>query len=246
MPADAPRLDDLITLVHQQAPDDDALAQLAAAATLKSDLDELTDALLGHFVDQARRAGHSWSAIGEALGVSKQAAQQRHTSVDSAARRQLGRLAPKLASGPGFLRRFTLRAKAVLVAAEEVARGYNHDFVGTEHLLLGLFAEPEAIAAKVLDRFGVEREAVAEAVLAQVPPGAEAPTGHIRFTPRSKHVLEEALHAALELGHNYIGTEHLLLGLLAEPKGLAAEVLAERGVTTEAARAAVEELLAAG
>src|SRR5690554_2630789 len=127
-----PRLDDLIDLVRTTAPDDDPIEQLRTAATLKTDLDDLTDALLGHFVDQARRAGASWSQIGEALGVSKQAVQQKHSSSESIARRLLTAVRDRASDG---FRRFTPRAKAVVVAAQKVAVGAGATEIGSQHLL---------------------------------------------------------------------------------------------------------------
>jgi hypothetical protein len=231
---DAPRLDDLIELVRSRAADD-PLEQLQEAASLKSEVEELTDALLGHFVDQARRSGATWSQIGDALGVTKQAAQQKHTSTESTARRILSTLAPKLASG-GF-RRFTPRARSVVVAAQEAAVGCGASQIGTEHLLLGLYREPESIAVKVLDELGVDAATVSRAVLDRSPAGAEAPRGHIPFAKASKKALELAFRIALELGHNYIGTEHILLALLRlERSDPAAAILATQGVTREAAQ----------
>ena len=240
---DAPRLDDLIDLVHATAASDDPIDELEAAATLKSDLDEVTDALLGHFVDQARRAGRSWSQIGAALGVTKQAAQQRHTTTESVARQLLSRLVPKGWGGRGFMARFTDRAKSAVAAAQEAARALGHNYIGTEHLLLGLFAQPEGIAAKVLAGAGIDRAAVEAKVLDIVGRCSDTPRGHIPFTPRAKQSLELALREALQLGHNYIGTEHILLGLLREEQGLAAETLTGFGLTLETARAEVIRLL---
>ena len=242
---DAPRLDDLIDLVHETAASDDPIDELEAAATLKSDLDEVTDALLGHFVDQARRAGRSWSQIGAALGVTKQAAQQRHASPESVARQLLGRLMPKGWTGKGFMTRFTDRAKSAVAAAQEAARGLGHDYIGTEHLLLGLFADPASVAAEVLAHAGVDRAGVEAKVVEIVGRGDDAATGHIPFTPRAKRCLELALREALQLGHNYIGTEHILLGLLREGEGVACLALEPSGLTLDGARQAVVRHLTA-
>lgn len=242
-----PRLDDLIALARTTAASDDPIDELAAAAGLKSELDELTDALLGHFVDQARRAGRSWSQIGEALGVTKQAAQQRHTSTESAFRRMLLRLLPEGISAKGAVgARFTPRAKTCVAAAETTAVELRHGWIGTEHLLLGLYAEPEAVAALVLVEAGVERAGVEAAVVDVLGRGTEPVTGHVLFTPRAKAVLERTLREAVQLGHNYLGTEHVLLALLAHGEGVAHEVLAARGMTYDVARSAVVRRLAAG
>jgi hypothetical protein len=240
---EAPRLDDLIDLVHATAASDDPIDELEAAATLKGDLDEVTDALLGHFVDQARRSGKSWSQIGAALGVTKQAAQQRHATPDSAARQLLSRLVPKGWAGKGFLTRFTARAKTAVAAAQEAARSLDHPYIGTEHLLLGLFSEPDGVAAKVLAGAGIDHARVEARVLDVVGRGEGAPGGHIPFTPRAKQALELSFREALDLGHNYVGTEHILLGLLREGNGLGAEALEAFGLTRDAARAEVIRLL---
>jgi hypothetical protein len=227
----APRLDDLIDLVHASAASDDPIDELEAAASLKADLDELTDALLGHFVDQARRAGRSWTQIGAALGVSKQAAQQRHASATAfPVPRQL-------------MTRFTERARATVDAAQGVARSLGHGYIGTEHLLLAQFTQPGSIAAKVLAEAGIERAAL-EAKVLEIVERDEVPDGALPFTPRAKTCLELAMREALTLGHNYLGTEHILLGILQEGKGLACQVLPD-SFTVEAARAAVVRHLTA-
>jgi len=233
-----PSLDDLIALARSAADSDDPIDELAAAAGLKSELDELTDAVLGHFVDQARRAGRSWSQIGEALGVTKQAAQQKHTSTESVARRILSRIAERWQPGS----RFTARAKVTVVAAHEAAQALGHGYIGTEHLLLGLFAEPESIAARVLAELGITRDDV-EGFVVETVGRMDDGSGHLPFTPRAKQAMEHALREALALGHNYIGTEHLLLGLLREGDGLAASYLASRGADLGRARMAVVRLL---
>ena len=227
---DAPRLDDLIDLVHATASSDDPIAELEAAASLKSDLDELTDALLGHFVDQARRAGRSWSQIGAALGVTKQAAQQRHASVATSPLTLMGR--------------FTERARATVEAAQEVARSLGHPYVGTEHLLLAQFTQPESIAAKVLAEAGIEKGAIEAKVLELVEGSEEPLTGDIPYTPRAKKCLELALREALDLGHNYLGTEHILLGILREGEGFACLVLPETFTLAQARVAVVRHLTA--
>ena len=225
----APSLDDLIAAVRAQVPDD-PVDQLRAAATMKSDLDDLTDALLGHFVDQARRSGATWTQIGDALGVTKQAAQQRHTSTDSTARRILGWLAPRWASS-GF-RRFTPRAKAVVVAAQEAAVGFGDTEIGSQHLLVGLYAEPESVAVLVLEELGVDRATVTAGALERSAGNDEPIVGHVPFAEGAKQALELALRAALDLGHNYIGTEHILLGVLRLEAGDAGhDILAAAGVT---------------
>ena len=124
--------------------------------------------------------------------------------------------------------RFTNRARHVVVLAQEEARLLNHNYIGTEHILLGLLGEPESIAGKVLGESGFTHEAAREDVERRVGRGKSAPSGHIPFTPRAKKTLELSLREALSLGHNYIGTEHILLGLIREGEGVAYQILAER------------------
>jgi hypothetical protein len=242
---DLPDLDRLIAAVIAEAVTDQPLDRLTAAARARDELDDLTEALLDHFVEAAREAGCSWSQIGATIGVSKQAAQQRHTAIESVARRLLSRLPRERRSGrrPLLFRRFTARARASVVAAQDAARHLGHNYIGTEHVLLGLFAEPESIAVKVLTSLGVTGEAVQEAIVGTIGRGQATVKGHIPFTPRAKKVLELSLREALALGHNYIGTEHILLGLLREEKGVAAKILAGHGVGYEGVRSMIELLL---
>ncbi|HEY1739440.1 MAG TPA: Clp protease N-terminal domain-containing protein [Acidimicrobiia bacterium] len=217
--APAPTLQVLISVVEADSAGADSLGQLAAAVSTASELTEVSDALLDHFVDQCRRDGRTWNEISGALGVSRQAAHKRFTT-----------------PAPTF-ERFTERARAVLRAAGDTARDMGHNYVGTEHLLLGLFAPAEGIAAQVLVEVGATRERVAEKVRALLPPiphdvGPERPP----YTPRAKHCLAQALAEALGLGHNYIGTEHLLLGLFADEESVAAKVLRELDVDRERCR----------
>jgi ATP-dependent Clp protease ATP-binding subunit ClpC len=125
--------------------------------------------------------------------------------------------------------RFTDRARRVLVLAQEEARLLNHNYIGTEHLLLGLIHEGEGVAATALESLGMSLEAVRGQVEEIIGQGQSAPTGHIPFTPRAKKVLELSLREAKQLGHNYIGTEHILLGLIREGEGVAAQVLVKLG-----------------
>ncbi len=142
--------------------------------------------------------------------------------------------------------RFTDRARRVLVLAEEEARLLGHGFIGTEHLLLGLIQEGEGLGAKALGSLGITREAVRAKVEEHIGPAGSAATGKPPFTPRAKKVLELALREALQLGHNYIGTEHLLLGIVREGKGVAAEVLENLGAELPRVRETVVGLVAGG
>jgi ATP-dependent Clp protease ATP-binding subunit ClpC len=139
--------------------------------------------------------------------------------------------------------RFTDRARRVVVLAQEEARLLNHNYIGTEHILLGLLNEGEGIAAKALESLGISLSAVREQVVEIIGQGQQAPTGHIPFTPRAKKVLELSLREALQLGHNYIGTEHILLGLIREGEGVAAQVLQKLGAELQKVRQTVIQLL---
>jgi hypothetical protein len=241
---DLPDLDHLIAAVIAEALSDQPLDRLAAAARARDELDDLTEALLDHFVEEARQAGCSWSEIGSALGVSKQAAQQRHTTTESVSRRLLSWIPQQLRGGQGpFFRRFTERARQVVVHAQEAARRLGHNYIGTEHVLLGILAEPESIGAKALEVMGVTGDSVEAAVLEMIGRGNETVAGHIPFTPRAKKVLELSLREAIALGHNYIGTEHMLLGLTREEKGVAAKILAAKGVDYDRARSVTLSIL---
>ncbi len=144
--------------------------------------------------------------------------------------------------------RFTDRARQVVVLAQDEARALGHAYIGTEHLLLGLLREEEGLAAQALHQLGVSLEAAREQVLAIVGPGEEGAgaTGQIPFTPRGKRALELALREALALGHNHIGTEHVLLGLLRQGEGVASKVLHAFGVDEDAARDEVLRSLGGG
>ena len=136
--------------------------------------------------------------------------------------------------------RFTDRARRVLVLAQEEARLLNHNFIGTEHILLGLIHEQEGVAARALTELGISLEAVRGQVEEIIGQGQRAPTGHIPFTPRAKKVLELSLREAINLKDDHIGTEHILLGILRESSGLAARVLSELGTDPAALRSEVE------
>jgi hypothetical protein len=213
------------------------LARVAAAAALKDQIEALGDELLDHFVKDARAEGCSWTQIGDALGVTRQAAQRRHGGL-------LGRLVAGLTEGR--FRRFTPRARAAVIAAQTAARNRRHASIDTEHLLLGLFDSTARgnVALHVLARFDVDAAVVERLVDEHVPRGTDPVRGHIPFTARAKTVLELTLREALRLGHNYIGCEHLLLALRREDQGVAAKVLAELGVERGQLEAAIRDALA--
>ncbi|MEL0237261.1 MAG: ATP-dependent Clp protease ATP-binding subunit, partial [Aquiluna sp.] len=139
--------------------------------------------------------------------------------------------------------KFTDKARRVVVLAQEEAKLLNHNYIGTEHILLGLIHEGEGVAAKALEALGINLEQVREQVQDIIGQGQQAPSGHIPFTPRAKKVLELSLREALQLGHSYIGTEHLLLGLIREGEGVAAQVLTKLGADTNKVRQQVIQLL---
>jgi ATP-dependent Clp protease ATP-binding subunit ClpC len=139
--------------------------------------------------------------------------------------------------------RFTDRARRTVVLAQEEARLLNHNYIGTEHILLGLVREGEGVAALTLTSMGIRLDAVRGQVEKIIGQGQAAPAGHIPFTPRAKKVLELSLREALQLGHNYIGTEHILLGLVREGEGVAAQVLQQLGADLDRVRQAVIRLL---
>jgi hypothetical protein len=234
--ADEPvRLDDLISHVTAQHPDGGPLAYLSDAMLTSLRLGDVADQLIGHFVDQARRSGASWSAIGEAMGVTKQAAQQRFV--------------PSL---PGLdlrdlrLNRFTPRARSAVAAARREAAAMKRvKVVGTGHLLLGLLSEPEGVAARAIVALGVTPDQIRSRMGAGPVPDPAVAAGRIPLSPAAKKVLELGLHEALAFGHNYIGTEHLLLGILAEGKDTGAKVLTGLGIADEPVRAWISQELTA-
>ena len=140
--------------------------------------------------------------------------------------------------------RFTDRARRVVILAQEEARLLNHNYIGTEHILLGLIQENEGVAAKALESLDISLESVRGQVEEIIGQGTKPPDGHIPFTPRAKRVLELSLREALQLGHNYIGTEHVLLGLIREGEGVAAQVLVKLGADLARVREQVVHLLA--
>lgn len=186
-------------------------------------LKEAGDAVLGHFVDRCRRHGHSWTEISGALGVTKQAAHKRFSFP-----------APTL-------ERFTPRARGAVDAATQAARALGHNFVGSEHLLLGLLAEPQGLAALVLAEAGVERAAVEAKVLEAVPRTTGPLPDNPLYIPQASLALQGALGEALRLGHNDIGTEHILLGLVQERDTLAVRILGEFGVSPEWIRTRLDD-----
>jgi hypothetical protein len=217
-----------------------ALERLALAVEVGGHLETAKDELVGHFVEQARASGETWSQIGEQLGVTKQAAQQRHVDRAGLLDRRKGRRDERTA---GLFTRFTDRARTAVALAQDEARRLDHDYVGTEHILLGLLAEHEGVAGVVLGRLGVSLEKARAQVEETVGRGSGPPAGTMRFAPRAKKVLQIALAEARRLGSSSIGTEHLLLATTSERSGVGAEILLEHGIDQRSAREAVTKEL---
>jgi hypothetical protein len=227
------RLDDLIEAIKKVH--SDALDQLTDAVMAAEHLDDVADHLIGHFVDQARRSGASWTDIGRSMGVTKQAAQKRFVPKSPGE-------ASDLDPSQGFSR-FTDRARNVVVTAQEEARTAGNDQILPGHLALGLLNEPEALAAKAIVAQGVSLEDVRRAVAATLPPPADEVPALIPFDPPGRKALELTFREALRLGHNYVGTEHILLALLEQEDG--SGVLCGLGVAKAATEAHVSAALAA-
>ena len=225
------RLDELISYI--KSTDDSALDQVSAAVRISEHLGELADHLIGHFVDQARRTGASWTEIGRSMGVTKQAAQKRFVPKASDWGDLLSGAFPP---DPVKFSRFTDRARRAVIAARQEAIKRRHDRVLPEHLILGMLHEQEGLAARAIAALGVSPGA-ARAALGAVLPAAAMPDGvipgHVPFDSRTMKVLELTLREALALGHNYIGTEHILLGQLEEEESLGGGTLAGLGITKE-------------
>lgn len=229
--APAPALPELIATVEADTDGLEPLAHLAAASAIAAELTESADALIGHFVDRCRAAGRTWSEISVALGVTKQAAHKRYSAVPP---------------NPNLMGRFTERARQTIAEAFLAARELGHPFVGTEHVLLGLFP-PGGIAATLLAESGLTKAKVTEQVLTYAPRGVatDARDPAPPYTPRAAQVFSTALSEALTMGHNYIGTEHLVLALFHDPDGVAAKVLIGAGATHAEYKAKVAKLLVA-
>jgi hypothetical protein len=238
MSAEPITLDALITFVKAQHPDGTPLDNLSDAVAASTQLGEQADHLIGHFVDQARRSGASWSQIGTSMGVSKQAAQQRFVP----------RGTPKEPFMPGDFSRFTQRARSTLTGAEERAREVGAAEITADHLAVGLLAEPGGLAARAIHDLGVNDEQFRAAFPGPAEPAAPAtPAGsgeQIPLGPSALQTLKAAVQIALRMGHNYIGTEHILLALLASRSDTAA-ALTGLGITTPAAEQHIEAQFAA-
>ena len=224
--APPPSAAELIAGVQLDARTGDPLDELTTAAATVAALHEVGDSVLDFFVDRCRRGGRSWSEISRVLGVTKQAAHQRFTAPSPA---------PEL---------FTPRAQRALRAAATEANALGHNYVGTEHVLLGLFEPADGVAAQVLADAGLDRRGVVAEITQRVPIGPTlSGTGSPPYTPRATRTRERAHAEARLFGHNYIGTEHLLLALFDDADSIAAKVLDVLGAERGAVRACVVERL---
>ncbi|MFF5229505.1 Clp protease N-terminal domain-containing protein [Dactylosporangium sp. NPDC000521] len=219
------RLDDLIEAIKKTHPA--TLDQLTSAVLAAEHLGDVADHLIGHFVDQARRSGASWTDIGRSMGVTKQAAQKRFVPKGEA---------PDLDASQGFSR-YTDRARKVVVTSQEEARARGNNQIGVAHLVLGLVADPTGLGARTIVAQGVSLDAVREAAAATVPPAAESVPALIPFDAQAKKSLELTFREALRMNHNHVGTEHILLALLELEDGTG--VLAGLGVDKAAAEASI-------
>jgi hypothetical protein len=229
-PTNPVRLDELIEAIKKVHPD--ALDQLSDAVLAADHLGEVADHLIGHFVDQARRSGASWTDIGKSMGVTKQAAQKRFVAKGDA---------PELDPSSGFSR-FTERARHVVVAAQEAARAAGHDEIRPGHLVLGLLSEPDSLAVAAILEQGLSLDAVRRTAIATLPSATAEVPELVPFDAQSRKALELTYRQALRMGHNYIGTEHILLALLEVEDGTG--VLAGLGLDRARAEATITAAVA--
>ncbi|MER5767286.1 Clp protease N-terminal domain-containing protein [Streptomyces sp. NPDC001985] len=227
------RLDDLIDAIRKHHTG--ALDQLSEAVVAADHLGEVADHLIGHFVDQARRSGASWTEIGASMGVTRQAAQKRFVSKDGAE-------AQDLDPSQGFSR-FTPRAKNVIAAAQNEAHAARNDRITPVHLTLGLLADPAAMGSRAILAQGIPLDSVRQAATGALPPAVDEVPDLTPYDAGARKALELTYRHALRLGHNYIGTEHILLALLEQEGG--AGVLSGAGVDRAAVESYVAEALAA-
>ncbi|HEY0002708.1 MAG TPA: Clp protease N-terminal domain-containing protein [Actinoplanes sp.] len=225
------RLDDLIEAIKQNH--SAALDQLTDAVLAADHLGDVADHLIGHFVDQARRSGASWTEIGRSMGVTKQAAQKRFVAKGDA---------PDVDARQGFSR-FTDRARKVVVTAQEEARARSNNQISVAHLVLGLLVDPTALGARAIVAQGVSLEAVRQAAVASLPAAADSVPALIPFEPQAKKALDLTFREALRMNHNHVGTEHILVALLELEDG--SGILADLGVAKAPAEASIAAALAA-
>jgi hypothetical protein len=220
-----PQFDALVEHVKTGHTQGTALEHLADSVGIAQHLGELADHLIGHFVDQARNSGASWAEIGEALGVTKQAAQKRFVPKTRVGHAATGRGATK-----SMFQRFTDEARFVVVASEEKCRQEGHPEVTTGHILLALLDDPNGLTCRTLAADGVWPDNVRERIGAVLGPSQGETKGHIPFSTDAKKVLELSLREAIRSQSDHIGVGHILLGLLRDEKSIGAVTLAEFGV----------------
>jgi hypothetical protein len=206
----SPSLEDLIGLVESRAAGE-PLDRLQAAVVLAGELGDLSDQLLDHFVTEARGGGCSWAQIGERLGVTKQAAQQRFVP----------------GSGMGPFRVFSADAREAVSAAQDAARGLKHDYVGTEHLLLAVLGLADRPAVAALAARGLTADGARAKIVELVGEGSAEPAGSLRFAPRAKRTIGMAIGGARWMGHREVAPEHLLLAMLRDGRSVGGQVMRE-------------------
>lgn len=212
-------LEELVNQVTRRHPEGDPLVHLAAAVGMSELLSEVSDKLVGHFVNEARKAGVTWAEIGQSMGVSRQAVQKRFVPRPAAA------VDPDAA----IFNRFSPRAWAVVTASQDEARAAGHDYLGTEHIVLGLLSQPEGLAGRFLaEKTTLER--VRAAVTEALGPRRGNVPEQIPFTMRGRRVFELSVQEAQRLGGDWVGTEHLLLGVLADAQGIGGQALIRLGI----------------
>lgn len=226
------RLDELIEAIRAVHPG--ALEQLSSAVVAADHLGDVADHLIGHFVDQARRSGASWTDIGRSMGVTKQAVQKRFVP--------RGAPEPAAMSATEGFSRFTARARNAVVAAQNEARAAENSTITPAHLILGLVDQPGSAGAQAIVAQGVALATARSAAVAALPPRAQEVPALIPFDPDARKVLDLTFREALRLGHTYVGTEHLLLALVEHEGG--AGPLCELGVEKERAERAIVAAIA--
>ena len=210
-------LAELIARLYEELPDADDLARISEARRRAQALSDLGDQLVDHYVSEAKLSGATWSEISDALGDSGQSGPRRRST--------------------NAFERFTDLNRHSIVLAQEAAAEHKHAHIGTDHLLLGLLGEPRGVAYEVLVAKAGSEQLVRDATeAAMAPVGDKERNGHIAFAPDSKEVIEQAVRASYDLGHDWVGTEHTLLGLIHVEQSLAAEILRDLGFTPDGLR----------
>ncbi|UJW34555.1 ATP-dependent Clp protease ATP-binding subunit [Saccharothrix sp. AJ9571] len=230
------KLDTMIELIKNQHPGADPLQHLSEAVLAADHLGEVADHLIGHFVDQARRSGASWTDIGRSMGVSKQAVQKRFVPKESDGQ--------SLAEVMQSFARYTDRARQAVVGSQQVALAAGNARIEPEHLLVALLSDPANLATKTVVALGASPDELRARLVASFEPAAETVPEQATISARGRKLFELTSREALRLGHNYVGAEHFLLSLLELGEGRAVEVLTEAGITKEEVEAEISRVLA--